>query len=95
MYISAIGDSVKPEYPIPWPGLLNDGTQYFWRVRAKDTYGAWGKWSPIWSFIPHGVMMPLGNHQVEFNGQNLPTGVYFYRFEAGEYVQTRKMLLVQ
>jgi CubicO group peptidase (beta-lactamase class C family) len=39
--------------------------------------------------------MPLGHHQVEFNGQSLPSGVYFYRLEAGEYVQTRKMLLVK
>jgi hypothetical protein len=39
--------------------------------------------------------MPIGHHQVAFNGQNLPSGVYFYRLEAGEYVQTRKMLLVK
>jgi hypothetical protein len=39
--------------------------------------------------------MPIGHHQVEFNSQNLPSGVYFYRLEAGEYVQTRKMLLVR
>jgi len=39
--------------------------------------------------------MPIGKHQAQFNGQNLPSGVYFYRLEAGEYVQTRKMLLVK
>jgi hypothetical protein len=39
--------------------------------------------------------MPIGNHQAEFNGQNLPSGFYFYRIEAGEYVQVRKMLLVK
>jgi hypothetical protein len=39
--------------------------------------------------------MPIGHHQVEFNAQNLPSGVYFYLLEAGEYVQTRKMLLVK
>jgi hypothetical protein len=39
--------------------------------------------------------MPIGHHHVEFNAQNLPSGVYFYRIEAGEYVQTRKMLLVK
>jgi hypothetical protein len=39
--------------------------------------------------------MPTGHHQVKFNGQNLPSGVYYYRLEAGEYVQIRKMLLVK
>jgi hypothetical protein len=39
--------------------------------------------------------MPIGHHQVEFNGQNLPSGVYFYRLEAGDLIQTRKMLLVK
>ena len=39
--------------------------------------------------------MPIGHHQVIFNGQHLPSGVYFYRLEAGEYIQTRKMLLVR
>jgi hypothetical protein len=39
--------------------------------------------------------MPTGHHRVEFNDQNLPSGLYFYRLEAGEHVQTRKMLLVK
>ena len=38
---------------------------------------------------------PRGNHQVNFNAGDLHSGVYFYRLEAGEYVQTRKMLLVK
>ena len=29
--------------------------------------------------------MPAGKHEVEFNGQNLPSGVYFYRMEAGKF----------
>jgi len=39
--------------------------------------------------------MPIGHHQVNYNGHNLPSGVYFYRIETGEYVQMRKMLLVK
>jgi hypothetical protein len=39
--------------------------------------------------------MPIGHHQVQFNGRHLPSGVYFYRLEAGEYVKVRKMLLVK
>ncbi len=36
-----------------------------------------------------------GYHQVEFNASNLPSGVYFYRLQAGSFVQTKKMILVK
>jgi hypothetical protein len=36
-----------------------------------------------------------GNYQAEFNGSNLASGVYFYRLQAGKYIQTRKMLILQ
>ena len=37
----------------------------------------------------------LGYHQVEFNAANLPSGVYFYRLQAGEFIQTKKMILLK
>ncbi len=36
-----------------------------------------------------------GSHQIEFIGENLTSGVYFYRLTAGEFTQTRKMMLVK
>jgi hypothetical protein len=36
-----------------------------------------------------------GNHSVQFNATNLPSGVYFYRLEAGRYHATRKLALVR
>lgn len=36
-----------------------------------------------------------GYHQVNFNASNLSSGVYFYRIQAGDFVQTRKLLLVR
>jgi len=38
---------------------------------------------------------PPGNYEVEFNGTNLPSGVYFYRIKAGSFIQTRKMVLLR
>ena len=41
-----------------------------------------------------------GTHQViwdgtDRNGRQCPTGVYFYRFKAGDYTETRKMVLIK
>jgi hypothetical protein len=35
-----------------------------------------------------------GVHEVKFDGSGLLSGVYFYRIEAGGFVQTRKLLLI-
>ncbi len=44
--------------------------------------------------------MPAGEHQVEWNGTNsrgeqLASGMYFYRLQMGQQVQTRKMVLIK
>ena len=36
-----------------------------------------------------------GYHQLEFDATGLASGVYFYRIQAGEYVQTRKMVVLK
>jgi photosystem II stability/assembly factor-like uncharacterized protein len=36
-----------------------------------------------------------GYHEVKFDGTGFPSGVYFYRMQAGDFVETRKLLLVR
>lgn len=40
-------------------------------------------------------VMPVGFHSVPFNGAELSSGLYFYRFSAGEVSFLRKMMLVK
>jgi len=44
---------------------------------------------------PYAGIYGAGHHSITFDGSDLPSGVYFVRLEAGETVQTKKMVLVK
>ena len=41
--------SAEPRWKLP-QGWLNRDTTYYWRVKARDSRGIWGEWSPVFSF---------------------------------------------
>jgi len=40
-------------------------------------------------------VLTTGRYTFEFDGSNLASGVYFYRIEAGDFKQVKKMMLVK
>jgi hypothetical protein len=36
-----------------------------------------------------------GRYELEFKDVKIPSGVYFYKLQAGDFVQTRKMILLK
>jgi len=38
---------------------------------------------------------PVGTYELSWSAANLPSGVYFYQLRVGEFVQTKKMLLLK
>jgi hypothetical protein len=39
--------------------------------------------------------LTAGSYTVDFNASNLSSGIYFYRLEAGNYFDTKRMVLVK
>jgi hypothetical protein len=38
---------------------------------------------------------PLGTYEVTFDATGLPSGIYYYRLRAGDYVETKRMVVVR
>lgn len=36
-----------------------------------------------------------GTYEVTFDGSNLPSGIYFYQLRSGDYVNTKKLMLLK
>jgi len=43
--------------------------------------------------LPEGYKTP-GKYQVSFSGENLTSGIYFYRLETKTYTETKKMIII-
>lgn len=39
--------------------------------------------------------LDAGYHKITWNASNMASGIYLYRLQAGDFVQTRKMVLLK
>jgi hypothetical protein len=39
--------------------------------------------------------LPAGDHRTEWNASGVPSGIYFYRIQAGAYSETKKLVVMR
>ena len=71
--VSRTPSAGKSEWTIPFTGLLNPDTDYYWRVRAKDNKGVWGEWSRSFRFRCAAPGVPLNLRVIAEGG--VPTAL--------------------
>jgi hypothetical protein len=79
-YPNPFNPSTKINFAIPKSGLIT--------LKIYDILG-----KEISTLINE--YLSAGNYSVNFNGSNIPSGVYFYRLEANRYITTKKMLMIK
>ncbi len=91
-YINPGDFSLSQNYPNPF----NPETKISYSIPVKGfvtlkVYDMLGK--EVASLVND--VVNSGSHDVVFNASALPSGTYFYRLEAGNFINTKKMLLVK
>jgi hypothetical protein len=85
--------SLAQNYPNPFnPGTTITFSLPQTSIVTLKVYDTTGR--EIATLLDHLTINP-GNHEVSFNAINLPSGVYLYRLQAGQYMETRKMMLIK
>jgi hypothetical protein len=79
-YPNPFNPTTKIKYQIP--------EQVFVTIKVYDVLG-----KEIASLVNEEKLN--GNYEVEFIGEGLASGIYYYRIIAGEFTQTRKMILLK
>jgi len=79
-----------------YPNPFNPSTSISFTL-PKQEHATLAVYNPLGQKIETLINEPMvaGNHQVEFNAKNMPSGIYYYRIVAGEYQQVKKMVLIK
>jgi len=79
-----------------YPNPFNPSTRISWQVPI----GSW-QTLKVYDVLGNEVATlvdeykPAGKYEVEFNSSSLPSSIYFYKIQVGNFVETKKMVLLK
>ena len=103
-YTQTLTDVYQKNFDLPerysllqnYPNPFNPSTKIRWQQPT-------GSWLTLKVFDVIGNKIstlvdeykPAGIYEVNFNAANLPSGTYFYKLQAGAFIETKKMILIK
>jgi hypothetical protein len=84
-YPNPFNPSTKIKYSIPSVGTQRDVSV---QIKVYDVLG-----NEIETLVNE--EKTIGSYEVEFDGTGLPSGEYFYQLKAGDFISTKKMILLK
>ena len=84
-YPNPFNPTTKIEYSVPTVGI---SLMKFLQLKVYDILG-----NEVATLVNE--EKPAGNYEVEFNGNHLSSGIYFYVLKVGENRFTKKMCLIK
>ena len=97
-----LSELTRNEFSIPsvYPNPFNPSTTISFELREEgfvslSVFNIKGQSVGAQNFVPINQYMPVGSHQVVFDAEDLTSGVYFARLDAGDFRQTMKILLIK
>ncbi len=79
-------------YPNPFNPITR--ISYTLPVRTSVKLRVYDLLAQVIAELVNGIQ-ETGRYEVTFDGSNLPSGAYFYKLEAGSYIEVKKLLLVK
>ncbi len=84
-YPNPFNPLTKIKFDLPAAGIQNNGLV---RITVYDLAGR-----EVAALVNQ--QLRPGSYEVEFDGSNLASGIYFYTISAGEFIQTKKLTLIK
>jgi len=99
VWVSIDDEIIKPsEFKLEqnYPNPFNPSTTISW----QSPVGSW-QVLKIFDVIGNEIATLVdeekeaGYHSIDFNASEIPSGIYFYRLQSGDFIDTKKMLLLK
>ena len=99
-YSNEVSVEYTPEFSFAleqnYPNPFNPNTKIKYSIPQNDfvTLSVFNSLGERVALLEEG-MKEAGNYEIEFNGNNLPSGIYFYTLNSGEFKQTKKLIILK